>query len=346
MGAKLAAPEKLCINVMGDSSFGMTGMDIETASRNGIGILTIVFNNSVMACERHVLETSTREIRRALGRRQLFQGRRRFERRLAPRGEAGRDRTVAQDRARYGRTRPALSARNHRQGRLRFLPLCRPVIPLARLRRVARFSSGIGARSASRARAAPAPFNGRASRSSPARAPAGTYDLLARLVARHMPKYLPGNPTAIVQNMPGGGNVVATNYMYNNALKDGTVIAVINDAIPLHQVIDGRGVRFDADKFNWLGSPGDRNSVTFAWHTSGIKTIEDVMQPRGPARRHGRWLEHRHLSDRDEQSARHEVQDRARLSQLVGGLPRDGARRDRGAQRRVSHRCSPNIPTG
>jgi acetolactate synthase-1/2/3 large subunit len=59
MGAKLAAPGKVCINVMGDSSFGMTGMDIETASRNGIGILTIVFNNSVMACERHVLETST-----------------------------------------------------------------------------------------------------------------------------------------------------------------------------------------------------------------------------------------------------------------------------------------------
>jgi len=61
MGAKLAAPEKLCINVMGDSSFGMTGMDIETASRNGIGILTIVFNNGVMACERHVLETSTQK---------------------------------------------------------------------------------------------------------------------------------------------------------------------------------------------------------------------------------------------------------------------------------------------
>ena len=59
MGAKLAAPEKTCINVMGDCSFGMTGMDIETASRNGIGILTVVFNNQVMACERHVMETST-----------------------------------------------------------------------------------------------------------------------------------------------------------------------------------------------------------------------------------------------------------------------------------------------
>lgn len=59
MGAKLAAPDKLCINVMGDCSFGMTGMDIETASRNHIGILTVVFNNQVMACERDVMKTST-----------------------------------------------------------------------------------------------------------------------------------------------------------------------------------------------------------------------------------------------------------------------------------------------
>lgn len=59
MGAKLAAPDKLCINVMGDCSFGMTGMDIETASRNRIGIFTIVFNNQVMACEREVMKVST-----------------------------------------------------------------------------------------------------------------------------------------------------------------------------------------------------------------------------------------------------------------------------------------------
>jgi tripartite-type tricarboxylate transporter receptor subunit TctC len=131
---------------------------------------------------------------------------------------------------------------------------------------------------ASAVRAAPAPYRWNSLTIITSTGAGGTYDLIARLVARYMPKYLPGNPTAIVQNMPGGGNVVATNYMYNNALKDGTFIAVINDAIPLHQVIDGRGVRFDADKFNWLGSPGDRNSVTFAWHATGIRTIEDVMQ--------------------------------------------------------------------
>jgi acetolactate synthase-1/2/3 large subunit len=61
MGAKLAAPEKLCINVMGDSSFGMTGLDIETAARNSIPILTIVFNNGIMAAERGVLAISTKK---------------------------------------------------------------------------------------------------------------------------------------------------------------------------------------------------------------------------------------------------------------------------------------------
>ena len=61
MGAKLAAPEKLCVNIMGDASIGMTGMDIETAARNRIAILTIVFNKGVMAAERDVLELSTKK---------------------------------------------------------------------------------------------------------------------------------------------------------------------------------------------------------------------------------------------------------------------------------------------
>src|SRR4051812_23625905 len=61
----------------------------------------------------------------------------------------------------------------------------------------------------------------------------GSYDLAARTLSRHMPRYLPGQPTMIVQNMPGGGNVVATNHMYNVAAKDGTVIATINNTIPL-----------------------------------------------------------------------------------------------------------------
>jgi tripartite-type tricarboxylate transporter receptor subunit TctC len=106
----------------------------------------------------------------------------------------------------------------------------------------------------------------------------GSYDLAARTLSRHMPRYLPGQPTMIVQNMPGGGNVVATNHMFNVAAKDGTVIATINNTIPLHQVIDGRGVRYDADKFNWLGSTGACNSVTIVRRVTGIKSIEDVKK--------------------------------------------------------------------
>jgi tripartite-type tricarboxylate transporter receptor subunit TctC len=104
----------------------------------------------------------------------------------------------------------------------------------------------------------------------------GTYDLLARSISRHMPRYVPGKPTMIVQNMPGAGNVLATNYMYNVAPKDGTVMAVIHAAMPLHQVLDGRGVRYDASKFNWLGSSGPENEVVLVWNSAGIRSIEDA----------------------------------------------------------------------
>ncbi len=106
----------------------------------------------------------------------------------------------------------------------------------------------------------------------------GTYDVTARLIARHMPRYIPGNPTMIVQNMPGGGNVLATNFMYAVAPRDGTTIASIHNAIPLHQVLDGRGVRYDAAKFNWLGSTGPETEVIIVWHTAGVGTIEQAKE--------------------------------------------------------------------
>jgi tripartite-type tricarboxylate transporter receptor subunit TctC len=105
----------------------------------------------------------------------------------------------------------------------------------------------------------------------------GVFDLTARTVAKYMPRHIPGNPTMIVKNMPGGGHVLATNFMFNQAAKDGTFIGLVNNGMPLDQVLDGRGVRFDAIKFNWLGSAGLSNLMTVAWHSSGVKTIEDVM---------------------------------------------------------------------
>jgi len=106
----------------------------------------------------------------------------------------------------------------------------------------------------------------------------GVYDLTARVIARHMGRYIPGNPTLIVQNMPGGGNVLATNYMYNIAAKDGMTIASIHNAMPLHPVLDGRGVRFDAARFNWLGSTGSENEVILVWSSAGITTIKQAME--------------------------------------------------------------------
>jgi tripartite-type tricarboxylate transporter receptor subunit TctC len=106
----------------------------------------------------------------------------------------------------------------------------------------------------------------------------GPFDATARLVARHMQRHIPGQPTMIVKNMPGGGHMLATNHMYNQADKDGTVIALVNNSVPLHQALGGKGVRFDARRFNWIGSTGISNLLTVSWHNSGFKSIDDVLQ--------------------------------------------------------------------
>jgi tripartite-type tricarboxylate transporter receptor subunit TctC len=79
----------------------------------------------------------------------------------------------------------------------------------------------------------------------------------------------------VVQNMPGAGNVLATNYMFNIAPKDGTKIAVVNNAIPLNQMLDGKGVRYDTAKFNWLGSPVKGSNAIIVLASTGVKTMED-----------------------------------------------------------------------
>jgi tripartite-type tricarboxylate transporter receptor subunit TctC len=106
----------------------------------------------------------------------------------------------------------------------------------------------------------------------------GPIDLACRVVAKFITRHIPGNPTVVVRNMPGGGHVLMSNFMYTNAPKDGTYIGGVVNSIPTHQVVDGRGVRFDASKFLWLGSTGYSNLMTFAWHTAGFTTIKDVFE--------------------------------------------------------------------
>lgn len=106
----------------------------------------------------------------------------------------------------------------------------------------------------------------------------GGYDAIARSIGRQFTKHIPGNPNTVVQNMPGGGHMLATNHLYNIAPKDGTVIGTVNQNVPSHQVLDGRGVRYDARKFNWLGSLDNPNAIIAVWHSSPIMTIEDAMR--------------------------------------------------------------------
>src|SRR5438105_2370349 len=84
--------------------------------------------------------------------------------------------------------------------------------------------------------------------------PGGGYDLWGRLVARHIGKHLPGNPTVVAQNMPGAGSYVAASHIYAAAPKDGTVFAIIARDAALGPLSGAPGARFDATKLSWLGS--------------------------------------------------------------------------------------------
>ncbi len=107
--------------------------------------------------------------------------------------------------------------------------------------------------------------------------PGGGYDLYARTLARYMGKHMPGNPTMLPQNMPGAGGVKVMNYLYNVARKDGTVFGTFARGLVVEPLLGHtQGIQFDATKFSWIGSVSNEVSVCAFWHTSGIKTWEDV----------------------------------------------------------------------
>lgn len=113
-----------------------------------------------------------------------------------------------------------------------------------------------------------------------ATAPGGGYDANARLVSRAMTKYLPGNPTYIVQHMPGAGGMRATNHIYNVAPRDGTVIAIIDRAIPTAPLLYGTDsmAQFEATKLTWLGSTVREIGMGVLSTKAPAKTIEEARQ--------------------------------------------------------------------
>lgn len=106
----------------------------------------------------------------------------------------------------------------------------------------------------------------------------GDYDQWSRLIVRFLGKYIPGNPTLIPQNMPGGGQIIATNYLFNAAPQDGTVFGMIGRNLPNDALLKKEGVRFDPLKFNWLGSPELTNRVCVAIKGAAVQKAQDLYQ--------------------------------------------------------------------
>jgi len=106
----------------------------------------------------------------------------------------------------------------------------------------------------------------------------GGYDTFARLVGRFITKHIPGNPTAVARNMPGGGGRVVSGWMYRVAPKDGSVLATADQSLALQQALGDKTIPFDHTKFFWIGNPAADNNTLVTTEASGVKTVEDAKK--------------------------------------------------------------------
>jgi tripartite-type tricarboxylate transporter receptor subunit TctC len=103
-----------------------------------------------------------------------------------------------------------------------------------------------------------------------------SYDTFARMIARRLPKFIPGEPNIIVQNMPGAGGLRATNWLYNVAPKDGLTIGMINNTLAFDPLYGNKQAQFDAARFNWLGTPSRESALLIVWHSVPVQKLEDA----------------------------------------------------------------------
>jgi len=104
----------------------------------------------------------------------------------------------------------------------------------------------------------------------------GSYDLYGRVVARHLGRHIPGEPTVIAQNMPGAGSLKAANYLYGVAPKDGTALGVVVESAALEQALANPAVQYDAAQFTFLGRIATSNNIFMQWHTAKVQSLEQA----------------------------------------------------------------------
>jgi tripartite-type tricarboxylate transporter receptor subunit TctC len=107
----------------------------------------------------------------------------------------------------------------------------------------------------------------------------GGYDLYSRLLTRHITKHIPGSPQMLAVNMPGGGGIIAANYVAEVAPKDGTILTMVGLALPMDQALGlNPSLKADMRTFNWIGNLSNSNQLTYVWHTSATKTLADAKR--------------------------------------------------------------------
>lgn len=104
----------------------------------------------------------------------------------------------------------------------------------------------------------------------------GGYDILGRAIARYIGHHVPGEPSVAVQNLPGAGGMVAMDYLSHTAERDGSVIALVENGPPLAPLFGVKQARYDATKFNWLGTPSVETAVVLLWHTVPVNSLADL----------------------------------------------------------------------
>ena len=104
----------------------------------------------------------------------------------------------------------------------------------------------------------------------------GGYDAHARMLARHMGKYIPGHPALVPKNIEGAGGLRLANLLYNSAPRDGTSFGTIYRATAFEPLFDNKAAQFDATRFTWIGSASSEVSLCVSWHGSGVATFDDM----------------------------------------------------------------------